>query len=249
MRHHCRAICLRSIDYSETSQIVYFFTRDFGVVHLLAKGTKRKKSKTGGAIDMLSEGDLLYTKKESDSLGTLMEFSESVSRSELRSDCARLNVALYAIELVSAMLPEGLAQPEVFTLLSNTLKRIADKNSPREAVLAWFQWRLLRHAGLLGGLDSCVSCGMRVEEMARDGEVFFTSRHGGLLCRHCLAPGGEKQQVDKSALAALATLSAAEAGKKVVLPPAQAGAAIKFLDYHISHQLGKQLKMSRYVLG
>ncbi|MDD3663477.1 MAG: DNA repair protein RecO [Candidatus Pacebacteria bacterium] len=248
MRYHDRAICLRSIDYSETSQIVYFLTRTSGVVHLMAKGTKRKKSKTGGAIDMLSEGDLLYTKKDSDTLGILMEFSEGVSRSAIRRDAGRLNVALYALELVYSMLPEGLTQPEVFTLLSNTLKRLAQKDSPREAVLAWFQWRLLRHAGLLGGLDACVSCGMSVEEMAHDGEVFFTSRHGGLLCGRCLAPGGEKHQADKIVLGALAALAAAESGKKVLLPPAQAAAVTKLLDYHISHQLGKQLKMSRYVL-
>ena len=237
------------MDYSETSQIVYFLTRDNGVVHLLAKGTKRKKSKTGGAIDMLSEGELLYTKKDSDTLGTLMEFSESVSRSELRNDAMRLNVALYALELAYSMLPEGLAQPEVFTLLSNTLRRLAEKDSPRDAVLAWFQWRLLRYVGLLGGLDACVSCGMSVADIARDGEVFFTSRHGGLLCSHCLAPGGEKHQADKNVLGALAALAAAEAGKKVLMPPNQAATVTKLLDYHISHQLGKQLKMSRYVVG
>lgn len=248
MRYHERAICLRSMDYSETSQVVYFLTRDNGVVHLLAKGTKRKKSKSGGAIDMLSEGELIYTKKDSDTLGVLMEFSETISRSELRNDAARLNVALYAIELAAAMLPEGLAQPEVFTLLSNTLKRLTDKDSPRDAVLAWFQWRLMRHVGLLGGLDACVSCGMSVEEIARDGDVFFTSRHGGLLCGRCLAPGGEKHQADKIVLGALAALAAAEAGKKVLLPPNQAAAVTKLLDYHISHQLGRQLKMSRYVI-
>ncbi|HNX27746.1 MAG TPA: DNA repair protein RecO, partial [Phycisphaerae bacterium] len=144
MRYHDRAICLRSLDYSETSQIIHFLTRENGVVHLLAKGTKRKKSKTGGAIDLLCEGEVIYTKKDSDTLGMLMEFSENVSRSELRKDASRLNAALYAIELVYAMLPEGLAQSEIFTLLSNTLRRLAEKDSPQNAVLAWFQWRLLR---------------------------------------------------------------------------------------------------------
>jgi len=73
-------ICLRTVDYSETSQVVSFLTRDTGVVNLMAKGTKRPKSKSGGAIDLLAEGDVLFSRKNPDALGLLMEFSETVSR-------------------------------------------------------------------------------------------------------------------------------------------------------------------------
>ncbi|GAG45812.1 unnamed protein product, partial [marine sediment metagenome] len=55
MRHRQPAICLRASDYSETSQVVAFLTRAEGVVRLLAKGAKRAKSKSGGALDLLSE--------------------------------------------------------------------------------------------------------------------------------------------------------------------------------------------------
>ena len=54
MRHRQPAIALRTTDYSETSQVVHFLTREMGGVRLLAKGTKRPKSKSGGAIDLMS---------------------------------------------------------------------------------------------------------------------------------------------------------------------------------------------------
>ena len=60
MRHREPAICIRATDYSETSQVVCFLTRGAGLVRLLAKGSKRAKSATGGAIDLLSEGDLVF---------------------------------------------------------------------------------------------------------------------------------------------------------------------------------------------
>ena len=44
---------MRTTDYSETSQVVHFFTRETGVVSLIAKGTKRPKSKSGGPIDLV----------------------------------------------------------------------------------------------------------------------------------------------------------------------------------------------------
>jgi len=91
-------ICLRTVDYSETSQVVSFLTRNTGIVNLLAKGTKRPKSKSGGAIDLLAEGEMLFSRKNPEILGLLMEFSETVSRTPLRRDARRLNVSLYMIE-------------------------------------------------------------------------------------------------------------------------------------------------------
>jgi len=62
-------------------------------VRLLGKGTKRPKSKSGGAIDLLSEGELVFSGGARDGLGTLIEFTETVSRADLRRDGARLRVA------------------------------------------------------------------------------------------------------------------------------------------------------------
>src|SRR6056297_3325623 len=103
MRLHDRAICLRTTDYSETSQVVYFLTRESGIIRLLAKGSKRPKSKTGGAVDLLSEGDLVCISSERDTLGTLVEFSETASHAPLRREVKRLYVGLYMLELVHAM--------------------------------------------------------------------------------------------------------------------------------------------------
>ncbi|MHC4433863.1 MAG: DNA repair protein RecO, partial [Planctomycetota bacterium] len=42
------AICIRAVDYSETSQIVTLFARDTGKIGAIAKGSKRPKSKFDG---------------------------------------------------------------------------------------------------------------------------------------------------------------------------------------------------------
>ncbi len=254
MRHRTSAICLRATDYSETSQVVSFFTRDCGLVRLLAKGTKRPKSKSGGAIDLLSEGDLVFTTSRSGGLGTLIEFTESVSRAALRREAGRLNVALYAIELIGEMLAEDDPLAEAFDLLHNVLVRLAEPDAPLAAVLAYYQWRLLKHVGLLGEMNRCVSCGCRVGEGTPTGSkpgppVYFCSKLGGLLCGNCEAGEQEKYRVDDAALAGAATLSAAEAGRKVSLPDRQAHSVNRLLAYHITHQLGKRLRMAKHAIG
>ncbi|MBS3733828.1 MAG: DNA repair protein RecO [Phycisphaerae bacterium] len=250
MRNRDQAICIRTADYSETSQVVSFLTRDAGVVRLIAKGTKRPKSKSGGAIDLLTEGDLVYTARSAEALGTLVEFTESASHAALRRDARRLNAALYAIELVGEILPVGDAQRASFDLLHNTLGRLGEADAPLQPVLAYFQWRLLQQVGLLGDMTACVVCGRPVT----DTEAWFSSREGGLLCGGCEAGIIEKYRLDAAARAGLAALTAVQRGparraRRIALPDSQAVAANRVLAYHVREQLGKPLRMARFAIG
>ena len=247
MRQRESAICLRTTDYSETSQVVHFLTRGWGVVRLLAKGSKRAKSKSGGTIDLLSEGELVFTASSRDSLGTLVEFTETVSHADLRTDEARLNAGLYMIELAGEMLAEADPHPEVFDLLHNGLARLGQADAPGAAVLAYFQWRLLKRVGLLGELRTCAACGAAITGRSR--ATYFSSRLGGLVCRDCEGSQDEKYLLDGAALAGLAAVSAAEGGARVSLPAAQARAVNRLLAYHIAQQLGRPLKAARRAIG
>jgi DNA repair protein RecO (recombination protein O) len=246
------AICLRTTDFSETSQIVYLLTRAGGVQGLMAKGSKRAKSSSGGRIDLFSEGDVAFIPgKTGGTLGTLTEFAETASHSDLRADLPRLNTGLYMLELCSSLLAEADPHPEVFDLLHSALARLGQPDASSPAVLAYFQYRILRHVGLLANLTSCVSCGKSIGEMlsAIQGDpravvrdVYLSSSAGGLLCRDCEVSAPEKYLVNPPAMAALAALLAAEAGKRPKLPDTHAAAVNRLLTYHIQYQLGKKLK-------
>ena len=259
MRHREAAICIRAIDYSETSQVLGFFARDTGVVTLLAKGSKRAKSKSGGAIDLLCEGEVVFLLPPSGAMGTLMEFTETASHLDLRADAKRLNAALYMTELAGALLAESDPHPGAFDLLHNALGRLGAPDAPVAAVLAYFQWRMLRHAGLLGQLRACVACGRAVAP--GDREAYFSSTQGGLLCGACEGAETEKYRLGADALAGLTRLAAAtaqggrsqaasrRAGRRAALPDDQASAVNRLLAYHATHQLGKPLKMARHAIG
>ena len=299
MRERQPAICLGVTDYSETSQVVHFLTRGAGVARVLGKGTKRAKSKSGGAVDLFSEGELVFIPGRGESLGTLVEFSETVAHNALRKEASALLAALFMIEAAGRLLGAGDPHPEVFDLLHNSLARLGQADAPRPAVLAYFLWRLLRLVGLLGELRACVSCGqefsvgraMTVGTEGADGAcaktaysaeaasaakagqangkangraisagverrtsgeeatgvrpTHFSSSLGGLLCETCEGSAVEKYRLDGLALAALAALAAAEAGRRTALPANQAQSVIRLLAYHIGQQTGKPLRMAR----
>jgi DNA repair protein RecO (recombination protein O) len=248
MRRRTAAICLRVGDYSETSQVAGFLTRQDGKVDLLAKGAKRPKGPSGGPIDLLAEGELVYIPSAHEGLGTLVEFTETAPRPGLRRDERRLNVGLFMLELVAALLEEADPHVEVFDLLHTALDRLARDDAKAGAVLAYFQWRLLRYVGLLGELTHCVGCGRELAGAGRK-DLHFSSIQGGLLCGACEAASTEKYRLDGATLAGLAALAAAEAGTRVALPDKQAVAVNRLLAYHTAHQIGRALKMARHAIG
>ena len=250
MRHRTPAICLRTTDYSETSQVVHFFTREQGKVGLIAKGSKRPKSKSGGALDLLSEGDLVFSESRSGGLGTLIEFDETAWRTPLRKRARSLHAALYMIELAGAMLGENDPHPEIYDLLKNALARLGEPDAPAAAVLAYFQWRLLLRVGLLGEMGRCVACRREMSSPLR--EAYFSSDQGGLLCGACEPSAVEKYRVDAQTIAGLATMRSAQGarrGGKLQLPEPQARAVNRLLNYHVTHQLRRPLRTARWAIG
>jgi len=237
-----QAICLRTTDYSETSQVLGLLTRAGGLVRLLAKGSKRPKSTSGGSIDLFAEGRCVYAGGARESLGTLMEFAESRSHGRLRSGLGRLHAGLHMLELCGALLAENDPHPEVFDLLHNALARLDEPDAPAPAVLAYFQVRLLKRVGLLGGLSACAGCGAEPGAGAA-----FSSAAGGLLCRACQPAAADRRAVPRAALAGLGVLAAAEAGRRPAFPDDQARAVTALLDYHVEYQLGRRLRTARYV--
>jgi len=152
------------------------------------------------------------------------------------------------IELVGKMLPEGDPHPPVFDLLHNALGRLGQSDSPVEAVLAFFQWRFLRHVGLLGQLDSCVGCGADVMEITPNAEIYFSSQQGGILCPGCNDVTNEKIRITPPCLCGISALLTVTLGQKANLPESQGVEVNRVLGYHITHQLGKPLKMMKHVI-
>ena len=101
------------------------------------------------------------------------------------------------------LLAEGDPHPAVFDLLSAALGRLDHPGAPAMAVLAYFQWRLLQHVGVLGDMAACVNCGRSISPA----RVYFTSREGGLLCGKCSGNWSEKRPVTSKCLAGIEALS------------------------------------------
>jgi DNA repair protein RecO (recombination protein O) len=103
-----RCICLRKVEYSETSQILTLLAREHGITRVIAKGAHRKTkqgaSKFGGVIDLLDLGEAVFSHAPDRDLAPLTEWSLQDGHLELRRSLRAVYLAQYAAELVSLVI-------------------------------------------------------------------------------------------------------------------------------------------------
>ncbi len=100
------AICIRTVDYSETSQIATFFTRATGKISTIAKGSKRPKSNFDGPLEIFSYGKIVFSAPTKEKLTTLTEFQQQPTLTNLCKNLFALHCASLATELLNHLTNE-----------------------------------------------------------------------------------------------------------------------------------------------
>lgn len=154
-----QAICIRHIDWSETSQVVVLLTQEHGKLRGLAKGSKRQSPSSvqrfSGGIELLTLGQVVAVTKRTAELATLTEWDLQDDFHYLRRDLECQRMAMYAADLCNAMLADEDAHPGAYDALSDFLHTLSDKAN-RPAALLRFQWALLLDCGYRPELETDV---------------------------------------------------------------------------------------------
>ena len=146
------AICIRALDYSETSQIVTLFSRAAGKIQAIAKGAKRAKSAFDGAIEVFSYGEILFTDSKKEKLATLTEFEQKAGFTALSDNLFALNCCLFATELLNNLTNDYDPHPELFDsfleFLKNTNELQAKRIENRETLVLLILFQLAQSADI-----------------------------------------------------------------------------------------------------
>jgi DNA repair protein RecO (recombination protein O) len=247
-------ICLRRTEYSETSQIVTLFARTHGIVRAIAKGahrrTKAGASKFDGGIDLLDNGDAVFTHDPGRDLATLTEWTLREGHLGLRTTLRGMYLALYAGELVGRLIEEHDPHPDLFDRLEATLSELA--TTRREEAFLAFQLDLLRETGYLAELSTCSSCGHAFSP-GRESHLFFSPSRGGVVCRNCESVVHDRAPFDPRLARLLQTMlrlprANGSAQRLPQLTRHQTDPVNRLFADQIEHTLGRRLQLAPYVL-
>lgn len=246
-----RCICLRKVEYSESSQILALFGRTQGLFRVIAKGAHRRTregaSRFDGGVDLLDVGDAVMTDPAMRDLATLTEWKLVDGHLPLRRDLRSMEMGLYCAELTGLMLPEKDPQPEVFDQLLWAISELG--GGRREEALVAFVVGLIEEAGFMPELAACVVCG----RPAGNGRVLFSPGAGGVVCGQCPAPEGPKIVTESALIRMLRTIALLPKvkGVRLRLPRltrAQADPLNRVLAQYMQCILGRELRSASYVI-
>ena len=184
-----QAVCVRVIDYSETSQIVTLWTRDHGKLSAIAKGAKRSTSAFDGPIELFSYGGAVYHESTRDGLSTLVEFQQTSDLvMQIPKDLFSYHGALLATELLVRLTQEQDAHPNLYGIYLQFLRDICDvstspADAPRLSLLILFELNLLKEIGLSLVLSRCVNC--EQDRPLHWADIFLSHAAHGFVCRDC----------------------------------------------------------------
>lgn len=178
---HTKAIILHRRPFKENDLLVSVYSKDLGILHLVARGALKPGSKLAGHVEPLVAADIMVIKgKGRNYIGS------SIGRSfytHIKNDLNRLSYAGSALRLVEKETKEGenTGASHVFDLLNRHLDVL--ETGEKDCELLNFSF-FLKFSSLLGSepqLFNCCNCG----NIISSGRNFFSSREGGVMCSEC----------------------------------------------------------------
>ncbi len=179
-----QGVCLRVVDFSETSQVVTLLTREHGLISALAKGIRKISSKSasplGGPLDLLSVGEIVFVLPRSGELSLLTAWQVANHQPAIRTNLAAFYAGEIICEFTSMLLSPHDPHTRLYDELIATLQLITQPEAPR-ALVAYLTYAL-NAAGYQARLDICCVCGSPVRPGAAIG---FIPSHGTVACASC----------------------------------------------------------------
>ncbi len=170
-------IVVSEIDYKESSKIINVLTNEFGIIGLIARGTKQVKSKLSGVTSKLTYGYFHVNYKEN-GLSNLIEVDVIDKFKNIRKDINLMSYSLYLLELAEKVYKHD-NDSEIYNMLIASLKKI-DEGYDYKVIANIFELKMLDYLGIRPVIDECVNCGNKMDI------VTISSYRGGYLCRNCL---------------------------------------------------------------
>jgi len=174
------AIVLNTIRWKESSKIVTLFSRELGIIKVIARGVYRSRSAFGGKLESLNRIDAVINSKDARSLQILTEADVIDSYNSLRLDLERLPYALAMLELIRQTIREHHGDAVFFDFVVELLNAMKATRNPA-IIFVYFLLKTASYLGFKPNFDQCQVC----ENPTASGETFFSMENGTIYCRDC----------------------------------------------------------------
>ncbi len=168
-------IILNAKDYKDTSKIINIFTKEYGIIGVIAKGCKSLKSNLRSVTDKLTYATFtIYYKK--DKLSILSEASVINNFSNIKKDIEKISYASFLLDLTFQVYKQN-NDDKLYDLIVSALIKINENFNPL-IITNIIELKYLDYLGVMPNLNGCSVCGSK-------SVITLSSDKGGYICRKC----------------------------------------------------------------
>ena len=174
-----QGLVLRVTNYNDTDVLVNILTHSHGCLTIKARGLKRKNSPLTASCQLLVFSE--FTLFEYRGYYTINEAKTIELFLPLHRDLQKLSLGTYFAQVAQVLCQEDQPNPELLSLVLNSLFAISKLNLPEAIVKAVFELRCACLAGYTPDLTRCHRCGSKNPNR-------FDLSAGVLECAACRDP-------------------------------------------------------------
>ena len=171
-----QGLVLRVSDYNDNDALLTLLTREHGLLTVKARGLRRKNSPLIAPCQLLAYGE--FTLFEYRGMYTINEAHSIELFQGLRKDLVKLSLGTYFAQVAEVIAQEDIPNPELLSLVLNSLFALAKLSESENKVKAAFELRCACIAGYFPDLSGCHACGNEKPDR-------FDVSEGVLECSAC----------------------------------------------------------------
>lgn len=115
-------IVLARKSFSEADRIVAVYSKDRGLVKVVAKGVRRPLSRKRGHLEVFSV--IKFQVSQGRGMGIMTEVETTEGFDSVRKSLPRVSLAYFFLEAVGKITHEGEKNPEIYNLLLKSLEKL-----------------------------------------------------------------------------------------------------------------------------
>ena len=174
-----KAIVIGSYVFNEQDKIVHLLTVGDGIRKIVAPGSSKGKNSFGSLLELFTEGEFFFYRKEDRDLATLSKGDVVSSYFETVSDPGRIFFFYLIAEILMKFVPQNFNTDRIYKLIKSILESSEEKVDMTHLLLYFMVW-ILRIEGMMFEAGKCGVCNKT--DLLKG---WVMSDYRGIVCNKC----------------------------------------------------------------
>jgi DNA repair protein RecO (recombination protein O) len=181
VRYLTDGIILKKRDIRDADQLFTVYTQDFGKILVLARASRKVKSKLRGGLKLFNLSQIEFIQGRNQK--TLVDSLSKERFENISLSLVKLKIGHKISEILLKLTSEEEKDEKVWKILKDSFKRLNSNHSLNSDFknYYYFFWNFINFIGFKPSLVNCSVCSDKASP-----PFYFSSEKGGLICEKCV---------------------------------------------------------------